>query len=135
MADSERITIFVYGTLRRGGSNHHRMARAQWMAPAALCGRMYRIDWYPGVILDPLAGKILGELYSVDDELLASLDFFEGLIEDTLLGSEYSRVLTSVTLQKGETVMAWVWEWLGGSDETKRVWSGDWLSLDSPLDA
>ncbi|MEO8614231.1 MAG: gamma-glutamylcyclotransferase family protein, partial [Luteolibacter sp.] len=44
--------VFVYGTLRRGGSNHFRMDGAEFITAGRIAGRMYKIDWYPGLVLD-----------------------------------------------------------------------------------
>lgn len=112
--------IFVYGTLRRGGSNHFRMEGADFVAAATVKGGLYQIDWYPGLVLDETAGDVVGEVYQVPPAVLEELDLFEG--------AEYRRLQTQVRLPDGETVSAWIWEWLGPVDETLRITSGDWLS-------
>lgn len=122
--------VFVYGTLRRGGSNHFRMAGAEFIAPGTITGRMYRIDWYPGLVLDPAGDEIHGEAYSVDSELLSALDIFEGLSAGEIEGSEYRRVETTVMRQDSQTLTAWVWEWLGMVEEGQRISDGDWLKIE-----
>lgn len=112
--------VFVYGTLRRGGSNHFRMARAKFVTAGTVQGRLYQIDWYPGLVLDAAADGIMGEIYQVSPTVLEELDRFEG--------HEYRRLQTQVRLPDGESVSAWIWEWLGPVDETRRIKSGDWLS-------
>jgi gamma-glutamylcyclotransferase (GGCT)/AIG2-like uncharacterized protein YtfP len=112
--------IFVYGTLRRGGSNHFRMEMARFVAAGMVSGRLYQIDWYPGLVLDAAACVITGEIYQVSPEVLKELDLFEG--------AEYRRLQTQVRLPDGETLSAWIWEWLGGIDESRRITRGDWLS-------
>ena len=119
--------VFVYGTLRRGGSNHFRMAGAGFISSGTIRGRMYRIDWYPGLILDPAGDEIHGEVYAVDADLLSALDIFEGLSAGEIEGSEYRRVETTVVKQDSQTLSAWVWEWLGIVDECQRISDGDWL--------
>lgn len=119
--------VFVYGTLRRGGSNHFRMAGAEFVASGTITGRMYRIDWYPGLVLDDAGDEIHGEVYSVAVELLEALDVFEGLSAGEIEGSEYRRVQTTVVRRDSQTTRAWVWEWLGGTDESQRLMDGDWL--------
>lgn len=125
--DSSPQTVFVYGTLRRGGTNHFRMAGAEFIASGTITGRMYRIDWYPGLVLDSAGDEIHGEAYSVGPELLSALDVFEGLSAGEIEGSEYRRVQTTVMRQDSQTVTAWVWEWLGMVDESQRISDGDWL--------
>ena len=125
--DPSLQVVFVYGTLRRGGSNHFRMAGAEFIASGTITGRMYRIDWYPGLVLDPAGDEIHGEVYAVGPELLSVLDIFEGLSAGEVEGSEYRRVQTTVMKQDSQIVSAWVWEWLGPVAESQRVSGGDWL--------
>ncbi|NJM37619.1 MAG: gamma-glutamylcyclotransferase [Akkermansiaceae bacterium] len=119
--------VFVYGTLRRGGSNHFRMAGAEFISAATIMGRMYRIDWYPGLVLDEAGDEISGEIYSVEADLLVALDAFEGVSAGEVEGCEYRRVQTTVVQQNSETLTAWVWEWLGAVSEERRISAGDWL--------
>lgn len=121
--------VFVYGTLRGGASNHFRMAGARFIAAGTIRGRMYRIDWYPGLVVDPSGDDLAGEVYEVGPALLAELDVFEGLSAGEIEGSEYRRVRVSVDLggDHRPPVLAWVWEWLGPVDEAKRITGGDWL--------
>ena len=122
-----RHLVFVYGTLRRGGSNHFRMAGAEYIASGSIMGRMYRIDWYPGLVLDPSGYEIQGEVYQTDAELLAALDLFEGISSGEVEGSEYRRLETTVVLHDSQVVNAFVWEWHGVIDESRRISSGDWV--------
>lgn len=122
--------VFVYGTLRRGGSNHFYLAGAEFVAAGTVMGRLYRIDWYPGLVLDTAGSEIRGEVYAVDSEQLSALDAFEGLSAGEIEGSEYRRIQTSVMLQDSQTITAWVWEWLGNVDESLRIADGDWLRDD-----
>jgi gamma-glutamylcyclotransferase (GGCT)/AIG2-like uncharacterized protein YtfP len=126
--EGARHLVFIYGTLRRGGSNHFRMAGADFIASGSITGRMYRIDWYPGLVLDPAGYEIQGEVYSVDADLLSALDSFEGLAAGEIEGSEYRRLETTVVQHDSRTVRAFVWEWLGIVDETQRISGGDWLA-------
>lgn len=118
--------VFVYGTLRRGASNHWRMAGAEHVADGAIRARLYRIDWFPGLILDETGDPVAGEVFACGPELLAALDVFEGVSADESMKSEYRRVKTTVRAADGE-LAAWVWEWLGPVDEAKRIRHGDWL--------
>jgi gamma-glutamylcyclotransferase (GGCT)/AIG2-like uncharacterized protein YtfP len=122
--------VFVYGTLRRGGSNHFRMAGAEFIADGSITGRMYRIDWYPGIVLDPAGDEIRGEVYSVGPEQLSALDVFEGVSAGEVEGSEYRRVQTTVVKQDSRILTAWVWEWLGMVDDDQRISDGDWLKME-----
>jgi gamma-glutamylcyclotransferase (GGCT)/AIG2-like uncharacterized protein YtfP len=120
-------TVFVYGTLCRSGSNHFRMAGAQFVSEATIAGRLYRIDWYPGLVLDDAGDEIHGEIFIVSPGLLADLDIFEGLSAGEMEGSEYRRVRAQVVRRDSRPAEAWVWEWLGMTDESRRLTDGRWL--------
>lgn len=122
-----RELVFVYGTLRSGGTHHFRMAGAELVASGTVCGRIYRFDWYPGLVLGESGDEITGEVYAVGPALLAELDLFEGLSAGEIEGSEYRRVRAKVRTGSGETITAWVWEWRGAVEETQRIAGGDWL--------
>lgn len=128
--NAERELVFVYGTLRSGGSNHFRMAGADFIAAGKVSGRMYRIDWYPGLVLGADGDEISGEVYAAGLELLAALDVFEGVSAEEVEGSEYRRVRAEVDTGAGNPVLAWVWEWRGTVEESKRIPGGDWLAVD-----
>lgn len=114
--------VFVYGTLRRGGSNAWRMEGATWIDTATARGHLYRVDWYPGAIFDQTAENIIyGELYAVPVEPLRALDAFEGV--------EYERVKISVITSESRTVEAWAWQYLPPTEHLTKIPHGDWLSL------
>jgi gamma-glutamylaminecyclotransferase len=76
--------VFVYGTLKRGGSNHLFLTRQKFLgevrtAPGFV---LYSLGDYPGMVRAPgdTVG-VTGELWSVDDACLAELDRLEGLAE------------------------------------------------------
>ncbi|QTN31005.1 gamma-glutamylcyclotransferase [Akkermansiaceae bacterium] len=121
--------VFVYGTLKKGGSNHFRMGRTSFVGAGRIFGKMYRIDWYPALVCggDSL---VRGELYLVSDADLAALDRFEGITPETDEPREYRRVKTMVTLDSGETGEAWVWEWAGGIGAAIPLDGEDWLAYE-----
>lgn len=74
--------LFVYGTLKRGMSNHHRLAGQHLVGEARTqpVYRLYRIDWYPGLVRVITDGvTVEGELWEVDDATLRQLDEYEGV--------------------------------------------------------
>lgn len=73
--------LFVYGTLKRGERNHHRMGSARFVAHAKTEARYRVVDLgpYPGLLRDDATGfAILGEIWELDGKTLAELDEFEG---------------------------------------------------------
>ncbi len=135
-SDTGSELVFVYGTLRRGGSNAFRMDGAEFVGPATVGGALYRISWYPGLVLDD-EGRVTGEVYRVGPELLRALDEFEGLAAGEIEGSEYRRVRVEAVLgsQPDEKrVDVWIYEWTGPVEREKRIKSGDWLDAELPRD-
>lgn len=121
-----RELVFVYGTLRRGGSNAFRMEGAVFCGEGWVEGELYAISWYPGLTLKEGAGCVIGEIYQVGPEQMRALDEFEGLSAGEVEGSEYRRVKVPVMLDETR-VSAWVYEWKGPVDPGRKVVSGDWL--------
>ena len=118
MAVNQKTLVFVYGTLRKGSSNHFRLGKAPLRGRAWILGRLYRIDWYPGLRLDGEGVPVRGELYEIERELLRELDAFEG--------SEYERLKATVHAEDGETLYAWLYEYRGEVDPRTELLPADW---------
>ena len=76
--------VFVYGTLKRGGSNHGLLAGQDFVGPARLAPGfvLYSLGDYPGLVAEAgAADRVTGELWAVDDAALARLDELEGVEE------------------------------------------------------
>lgn len=77
--------VFVYGTLRRGGSNDiNRLTPApQWVGQAVLPGSLYSLGPYPGMRLAHCTAArdvVYGEVYAISRALEDQLDLIEGLV-------------------------------------------------------
>lgn len=101
--------LFVYGTLAPGRPNEHVLADVpgEW-EPGTVTGTLFQEGWgaaagYPGIVLDELGGEVQGFLFSSESlaEHWARLDEFEG--------EGYERVLTTVKLEDGTTVEAYIY--------------------------
>jgi gamma-glutamylcyclotransferase (GGCT)/AIG2-like uncharacterized protein YtfP len=121
--------VFVYGTLRRGGSNHFRMDGAEFVGGGVIAGTIFKIDWYPALVLGG-ERSVKGELYRVSAGQLRALDVFEGIVPGEGESREYRRVKVEVTLDSGETESAWVWEWIGDLTSAVALDTGDWLEYE-----
>jgi len=76
--------IFVYGTLKQGGSNHAFLHGQRFQCEArTLPGHtLYSLGEYPGLVSEPGDREgVTGELWAVDAACLARLDVLEGLAE------------------------------------------------------
>lgn len=76
--------VFVYGTLKRGSSNHGFMAGQTFRGEATTQPGFCLIDLgdYPGLISDPEdTSGVIGEVWDVDAACLARLDALEGVAD------------------------------------------------------
>lgn len=74
--------LFVYGTLKRGRSNHHFLIGQQFAGAARTLPlyRMFDLGGYPGLVLAVDNGlAIEGELWDVDEACLGHMDRLEGV--------------------------------------------------------
>ena len=74
--------IFVYGTLKRGGSNHRQLDGQEFVGTAqTIAGyRLFDLGDYPGMVA--ASGDrpgVTGEVWSVDSDSLRRLDALEGV--------------------------------------------------------
>ncbi|MGJ8644884.1 MAG: gamma-glutamylcyclotransferase family protein [Luteolibacter sp.] len=126
--------VFVYGTLRRGASNHFRMDGAEYVGAGSIAGRIYFIDSHPEFVYPALVcggdERVVGELFHVEKTRhLADLDLFEGINALSPEPDEYRRIKVEVKMDSGETMLAWVWEWAGELGDSRALEGGDWLSF------
>jgi gamma-glutamylaminecyclotransferase len=73
--------IFVYGTLKRGGSNHRQLAGQRFVSSASTRPgyKLYLLAGYPGLVAVDRDGRsIEGEIWEVDPACLARVDKLEG---------------------------------------------------------
>lgn len=72
--------VFVYGTLRKGGSNHRLLENSRFVTDATIRGRIHDCWGFPGLIRidETQDSSVVGECYYVTNEVLADLDWLEG---------------------------------------------------------
>ncbi|MFZ5626746.1 MAG: gamma-glutamylcyclotransferase family protein [Bacillota bacterium] len=129
------IKVFVYGTLLKGQSNHRLLHRALAGPVAAeVWGyALYQVTpAYPGAVPDE-AGKIKGEIYWVDEELLRELDELEDYDPDTHSGL-YIRQKTRTVDQQEVYIYVWTGpvrqEWEVPYEQ--QPWHSDWAGDQNP---
>ncbi len=76
------MLVFVYGTLQRGRALHKHLAGQLFVGAAKTqhLYRLYRIDWYPGLVEHRSSGQgqaIHGEVWDVGESALKILDEVE----------------------------------------------------------
>ena len=85
--------VFVYGTLKRGGSNHPLLAGSGFLGKAVTLAAYKMVAAsFPVIMPDPSGRPVAGEVYSVDDATLARLDQLERE------GRSYDRVTIDAVL-------------------------------------
>jgi gamma-glutamylcyclotransferase (GGCT)/AIG2-like uncharacterized protein YtfP len=78
----DRITLFVYGTLKRGGRSNHLLVDQEFVGEAQTLPhyRLYENGSHPCLVGDAEQGlAIRGELWRVDEATLHRLDVYEGV--------------------------------------------------------
>jgi gamma-glutamylcyclotransferase (GGCT)/AIG2-like uncharacterized protein YtfP len=76
----DKTVLFIYGSLKRGHLNHHRIADQEYLGDAATEPqyRIITIGKYGGLIRDEANGvAVKGELWAVSQQSLLELDDFE----------------------------------------------------------
>ncbi|MFD2255958.1 gamma-glutamylcyclotransferase [Luteolibacter algae] len=122
--------VFVYGTLRRGGSNHFRMNGADFIGSGRVAGKIHKIDWYPALVCGG-DQSVRGELYRIKSTAhLKALDDFEGITSDAEEPREYRRIKVETMLDSGAIQEAWVWEWIGDLCDSTPLEGDDWLDYE-----
>ena len=104
---NELHTVFVYGTLQEGCSNHALLAGSSFLGPAVTKDAFVLrtlVDGHgrrgiPFVGRDLPIGPVHGEAYLVDDGTLAELDRLEGCVANNPAASWYRRESIPVHLR------------------------------------
>jgi RraA family protein len=91
-------TVFVYGTLRAGEVNDIRdaavrndIAEPTLLGTATVRGHLFDFGSYPGLVVDEAGVDVIGDVYEIDDALVAVLDEIEAVypgVEDRFLARE-----------------------------------------------
>jgi gamma-glutamylcyclotransferase (GGCT)/AIG2-like uncharacterized protein YtfP len=94
------IKLFVYGSLLQGEAAHFRLRGARLMARARTEAAFTLVDMgaYPALV-EAGDTAVLGEIYTVDEALLAELDEYEeapGVYQRRLLGVDGHDVVAYV---------------------------------------
>lgn len=132
--------VFVYGTLRQGGSRRGALEEATEISKKAyLVGfKMYHLGGFPGIIhlsSGERGEPIVGELYQIDERTLARLDMIEGHQEERPEASFYRRTEVQIVVpregenKKAEIFTAWTYVFNNPAriKSCPVIESGDWF--------
>ena len=95
--------LFVYGTLKKGYTNHYLLSRAgaRFIGDAWVEGYTILDQFVPVAVPAPRKCRVYGELYEVDQDTIKILDVFE---------EGYERVeTTAVTISSIENYRAYIY--------------------------
>jgi gamma-glutamylcyclotransferase (GGCT)/AIG2-like uncharacterized protein YtfP len=132
MPEAPSRHVFVYGTLRRGGSNDiNRLEPApRYLGMGEVKGTLYHIDWYPGLTLGgEEAVTVVGEVYEIAPQLEALLDSIEHIVPGE--ASEYFKRELAVEVESRQ-VRCLVYEINPDRVQGRQVIGhGDWILFHS----
>jgi len=124
--------IFVYGTLRSGcttGAHQLYLAGDTFIAPAKIKGRLYKVSYYPALVVDDTADWVIGEVYQLASTAqLAALDAYEECSYPASPEQKYQRRKVTVLTDAGEYLSAWVYAYQHASAHLEFIASGDFLN-------
>lgn len=124
--------IFVYGTLRRAcptGAHRTYLANTEFIGSAKVRGNLYRVSYYPALVLDESAGWVLGEVYRlISPEQLQQLDRYEECTYPSQPEQEYQRRKIDVATDKGESYSVWIYSYQRVVSNLEIITSGDFLN-------
>ncbi|WP_341225422.1 gamma-glutamylcyclotransferase family protein [uncultured Arcticibacterium sp.] len=121
--------LFVYGTLMKKCKPNEWSAylqeNATYVGEASVKGKLYRIDFYPGLVKGE--GTVYGEVYKLHEPalILPTLDEYEDYRPDALTDSLYLRENTEVTLlHNGEKKKCLIYYFNRPTDTYPEITSG-----------
>ena len=124
--------IFVYGTLRRAcptGAHVKYLAGATFIAPAKIKGKLFKVSYYPALVIDAAADYVIGEVYQLASAAqLEGLDAYEECTFPALPEQEYQRQQVTVLTDTGEALSVWIYAYQHPIAQLEFIASGDFLN-------
>ena len=127
---STETLLFVYGSLRKQGSHNHLLGEATWISEGFTKGKLFLIDWYPGMILSLQESKqddnpeiqqdwVYGDIYKISSYMFLSLDSYEG--------DAYDRIFVLVRDRNNNIHQAQTYVYNQNIDDKKNIQPADWI--------
>jgi gamma-glutamylcyclotransferase (GGCT)/AIG2-like uncharacterized protein YtfP len=125
--------VFVYGSLKRGQPLYFlesiKDLRLEVMPARVQGGLLYNLGPFPGMILGPKGGAVMGEVHRFRQikMVLDILDEVEEYYGEGDPNNLYRRVEREAEFLNGEGfITCWVYEYVGPLDEAEFIESGLW---------
>ncbi len=111
--------VFVYGTLRKGESNHYLLKDAHYLGESSVHGyEMHTPHFsYPYIRPNKLSNRVVVEIYAVDNSQFEKLDMLEGY------PTHYDRVKVKCS----HKIEGWVYYSDRENPRTTIIEGGDWV--------
>lgn len=116
--------VFVYGTLRRGGSASRLLeGRCRFVGPGTVRGTLFDAGEFPALVREG-GGKVIGEVYDLTSaDALPDLDTYEEAIGARPL---FRRESVWVSLADGSRLKAWAYVYNRATSRLSPIPSGDY---------
>lgn len=125
------IYVFVYGTLRRTcstGAHKTYLQGATFIGDARIQAKLFRVSYYPAIILSNEDEWVNGEVYRlVDEAQLHALDDYEECSLPANNEQEYRREQIRVKLTNGEQLNAWAYIYNRSTENLTLIAQGNFL--------
>lgn len=124
--------LFVYGTLLNDIHSmiaNHLKTHSKFIGDGTVKGKLYDLGSYPGLIYLPEADTVVfGQVFELNtpQDILATLDTYEGISPDNLSENEYIREIVKVDIN-GKEEDCWTYLYLLKTDGLKEITSGNYL--------
>ncbi|MFN3659806.1 MAG: gamma-glutamylcyclotransferase [Brevinematales bacterium] len=105
------MLLFVYGTLCRGKEAHFLLKDSPFVTEGYVEGTLYDLGvGFPALGVDEIQGRVYGEVYDISEDLVDTLDHYEGCSPEDEENSLYLRKEIVFYPEKGKpfSVQAYV---------------------------
>lgn len=115
--------LFVYGSLRKGQQNHHRLKDAKFIGNATIKHWvLYSLGSYPAIKWKQ-GSKLIGEVYEVEHESFERINLMEK-------NANYAQVVELADIEGLDIAYTvYVYVYKGKVEEKNLVASGDWVKF------
>lgn len=125
--------LFAYGSLRAAlvpPEVNGLVRHCRPVGQARVRGRLYDLIDFPGLILDPTAEEVVGEVYELPDDetVLAGIDAYEEYSPENPAAGLFVRVQHSVLLSDGKQLTCWIYVLKQDPGAVPLVVGGDYVA-------